>query len=114
MMVLNKQASVVQHQTQSDNMLLKQNFANSNTNVIQQENHRNADVTILLATLNKLLQNVEELKNPKTYQWHYKPYNRNKNIELFCDSFGKHIDTQKVFGNKNKSIFYYITTVAKD
>ena len=60
-----EQASVVQHQIQSDNMLLKQNFANSNTNVIQQENHSNADVTIPLATLYKLLQDVEELKNPK-------------------------------------------------
>ena len=84
-------------------MLLKQNFVNSDTSTIQQENQSNADVTIPLATLNKLLQDVEELKNSKTDQWHYKPYNRNKNIEIFCDSFGKHIDTRKVFGNNNET-----------
>ena len=47
-----EQISVVQHQIQSGGILLNQNFANSNINVIQQENNSNTDVTIPLTPLN--------------------------------------------------------------
>ena len=84
-------------------MLLKQNFANSNTNVIQQENHSNADVTIPLATLNKLLEDVEELKDPKTDQWHYTP-----EIRTFCDSLVNTLTLEKSLETIMKQEFIHV------
>ena len=63
--------------------------------------NKKEEITIPVDVLTKLLDELEELKNNKQKEWQFKLLQHNTNIEVFCDSFGKHIDENRCFGKDN-------------
>ena len=63
--------------------------------------NRKEEITIPVEVLTKMLDELEELKNNREKEWQFKPLQHKKNIEIFCDSFGKHIDENRCFGKDN-------------
>ena len=49
--------------------------------------NKKEEINIPVEVLSKMLDEAEELRNNRQ-----KPLHHKKNIEIFCDSFGKHID----------------------
>ena len=63
--------------------------------------NKKEEITIPVEVLTKMLDELEELKNNREKEWQFKPLQHKKNIEIFCDSFGKHIDENRCFGKDN-------------
>ena len=63
--------------------------------------NKREEITIPVEVLTKMLNELEELKNNREEDWQFKPLQHNKNIEIFCDSFGKHTDKTRCFGKDN-------------
>ena len=69
-----------------------------------QENDRKDDITIPISKLNKILEELDDLKKIKESRdgnWQFKPIRTRKNVELFGDSFLKYVEEEKCFGKQS-------------
>ena len=69
-----------------------------------QENDRKDDITIPISKLNKILEELDDLKKIKESRdgnWQFKPIRTRKNEELFGDSFLKYVEEEKCFGKQS-------------
>ena len=64
---------------------------------------KETEVVIPVPALNKILEELQELKSLKQREESTQNLKVGKKIEVFCDSFGKHIDEEKCFGRGNKT-----------
>ena len=58
---------------------------------------KETEVVIPVPDLNKILEELQKLKSLKQRAESTQKPNVGKKIEVFCDSFGKHIDEKKCF-----------------
>ena len=60
-------------------------------------------MVIPVPALNKILEGLQELKSLKQREESTQNPKVGRKTEVFCDSFGKHIDEKKCFGRGNKT-----------
>ena len=63
--------------------------------------NKREEITIPVEVLTKMLNELGKLKNDREKEWQFKPLQHSTNIEIFCDSFGKHTDENRCFGKEN-------------